>query len=278
MKKTILGVVIAVAAVLSVIILLIMGIRHIQSVSYRKQVVDAIRNHDLTTVESLVNQSEFTLDGSYVYWYESEGDALYHRTPLQFACYIGDVKVVKTLLEHGADVNYVYWRENPCSPLMEIARTKQPENRLKLVDLLLEYGANLDRKNYNGETVLDYLMYKPYELEKDVAVFLYLESKGADVSAENNERLLFRATISDNVAMLKFLVDEEGYDINALNVEGRTPLIEYCYASNSKNDRMKTINTLLELNADKSIKDDQGKTAYDYALEYGYEFAELLKP
>ena len=46
-----------------------------------------------------------------------------------------------------------------------------------------------------------------------------------------------------------------------------------------KNDQAEIIELLLELGADKSIKNNDGKTAYDLALEKGHrELAELLKP
>ena len=67
-------------------------------------------------------------------------------------------------------------------------------------------------------------------------------------------------------------------DINALSADGKTPLI--VYSVSKVNDRKADdLVFLLENGADKTIKDNDGKTAYDYAVSNGNtELAELLKP
>jgi ankyrin repeat protein len=55
---------------------------------------------------------------------------------------------------------------------------------------------------------------------------------------------------------------EAGADINATNIDGRTPLIFASYLSYNPEA---IITTLLQLGADPKIKDNTGKTAIDYA-------------
>jgi ankyrin repeat protein len=90
---------------------------------------------------------------------------------------------------------------------------------------------------------------------------------------------LQKACTWGNYDIIKFLV-ENGADCNLAwkGIESSsTPLMNaVCSGSERKMDIVKI---LIEHGADKSIKDEGGKTAYDYAIENGYdELAELLKP
>ena len=82
------------------------------------------------------------------------------------------------------------------------------------------------------------------------------------------------------------LLLESGADCNAAfkgEEESKSPLIRVACAAErdeeEKREKMMSIELLLKYGADKSYKDQNGKTAYDYALERGHtEAAELLKP
>ena len=81
---------------------------------------------------------------------------------------------------------------------------------------------------------------------------------------------------NDDVELVKYLVSEYQCNINGTKWdEGQTALIRAVI----KNDR-RIIDYLLNNNADKSIKDYSGKTAYDYAVENAFpqEYLDLLKP
>lgn len=70
------------------------------------------------------------------------------------------------------------------------------------------------------------------------------------------------------------LINNYQLSIDKINENGQTPLM-----MGAKNNAMDTVKLLLEHGADKSIKDNNGKTAYDLAVENGnMDIAELLKP
>ena len=72
----------------------------------------------------------------------------------------------------------------------------------------------------------------------------------------------------------QYLINRRSFDINAVNADGDTPLIYFVrFASNRK---IETLQFLIQSGADLRIKNNEGKSAYDYALERHPEFAELL--
>lgn len=77
----------------------------------------------------------------------------YGLTLLTYACKLSNAKLARILLEHGIHVNGC---QSPCDtykvyPIMEAIAN----NNIELVQLLLEYHADLDIKDSNGSTPLD---------------------------------------------------------------------------------------------------------------------------
>jgi len=71
------------------------------------------------------------------------------NTPLGMAICKGDIATVKKLLEYGASVNE---KSNGMTPLMLAARY----NRVDIVNLLVEKGADVKVKDEKGITALKY--------------------------------------------------------------------------------------------------------------------------
>lgn len=78
-----------------------------------------------------------------------------------------------------------------------------------------------------------------------------------------NAQLIIAARMRKNKPFFVDLI-KKGADINAINKEGRTALINAAIAKDYQ-----TTKILLELNASTTIKDVYGKTALDYAYENG---------
>lgn len=73
----------------------------------------------------------------------------YEVTPLCNAIVKGDIVTVKKFIEYGADVNE---SANGTTPLMLAARY----NKVEILKLLLEKGANTNAKDERGYTALQY--------------------------------------------------------------------------------------------------------------------------
>jgi ankyrin repeat protein len=73
----------------------------------------------------------------------------YEVTPLCNAIFKGDIATVKKFIEYGADVNETF---NGMTPLMIAARY----NKVEILKLLLEKGANTNTKDKKGFTALQY--------------------------------------------------------------------------------------------------------------------------
>ena len=81
-----------------------------------------------------------------------------------------------------------------------------------------------------------------------------------------------------NNEMIKLLIDN-GADVNLVykGIEGSKPPLTLSIFSQSET-RLENVKLLVESGADKTIQDNAGKTAYDYAVENGFsDLAELLK-
>ena len=140
------------------------------------------------------------------------------RTPLQEACYLENPYYVEKLLENGADPNYPKLGKEdtdllplPLATGYSIVNLNHTQNAVKIVEMLLEYGADPNVILRRGRTCL--------------------------------------------------------IDIVALNPKYYN---EYHY---------EIVKLLVEYGTDISIKDQDGFTAYDYAVKYNRtELYDLLKP
>jgi uncharacterized protein len=92
-----------------------------------------------------------------------------------------------------------------------------------------------------------------------------------DKDASGNTALI-GVSFKGNESIARLLI-EKGADINAINCNGITPLI-FSTMYNKEN----IVKLLLEKRVDVTIKDNAGKTAYDYALEKKFDkLQELFK-
>ena len=140
------------------------------------------------------------------------------NTPLQKACYLENPYYVDKLLENGADPNYPKLKKEatdllplPLATGYSIVNLNHTQNAVKIVEMLLEYGADPNVILPRGRTCL-----------------------------------------IDVVALEPKYYNEYHYEI---------------------------VKLLVEYGTDISIKDQDGFTAYDYAVKYNRtELYDLLKP
>ncbi|XP_065838981.1 death-associated protein kinase 1-like isoform X2 [Oscarella lobularis] len=163
-------------------------------------------------------------------------------TPLHRACDNGSIFGVKSLVEHKADINSV----NKVGITSFMLACRSHINPLAKVRYLCEKGANCQAKDYEGKTALFYATW-PSKCEDEVK----------DV--------------------LRYLVIEKGIDINSVDKEGRTPLLEAC---DTFDFSFLVIRQLIELGADVSVRNKNKQNALHifakYSLSVGASVIDLL--
>ncbi len=110
--------------------------------------------------------------------------------------------------------------------------------------------------------------------ENDVDTILKLVTEGIDVNEEDVEgsTALHWAVYNGNIDAANLLL-EHGADPNTVDMYEGTPLMSTVF-----NEDIEMAVLLLRYGADATFMDSEGYTAFDYALEYGYEdFIELLQ-
>lgn len=196
------------------------------------------------------------------------------ETALTAAVDNSDPKIVNLLIEK-ADINM---RDEAGNSPVHLALKK---DRQEIFDALLEKNAdvNVPGKSERGkdQTVLYAAVFK-----NDEALVKKLLDKGANPNLADSDGSypLSEAVLGPNIntELVKALL-VKGANPNAQESNKATPLIYI--ASNSQataQARQEVVKMLLEKGADKSIKDEKGNTALDWAKKNGHkEVVELLK-
>ncbi|ORX41400.1 ankyrin [Piromyces finnis] len=139
-------------------------------------------------------------------------------------------------------------------------------NNEEIVKMLFDYGANVNFRNNIGETALLYLC--KCNLSLDIIKLLIDKYKAKIYDVDNYGNTLlhkFCKRRSDNdVKLFNFLI-EKGLDINKVNNEGNTPLIELCRYTT----KYFYIPLLLENGAEINIRNNKGETALLVTCKYG---------
>lgn len=201
-------------------------------------------------------------------------------------------EITKLLIKNGADINAVDKVEwSNCSKNDDV------------IDQLIQLGAN---KELRDKTGWSHLMYSAkwwiaatvYDIEKEI-------SKGANVKALNNREYLFiydsiglntkevitklislgvdiNAKLCAGTTLLVWfctdkkmlnLLLKNNPDVNKADDFGNTPLIALCYNAvfllQNSEDAFEIVKTLINHGADVNLKNNDNKTALDYAAEAG---------
>ncbi|OUM62871.1 hypothetical protein PIROE2DRAFT_61613 [Piromyces sp. E2] len=120
------------------------------------------------------------------------------------------IEIMKYLLELGVDINYEKNEEGiRRSPLTCAVGINDYENGIKLIKLLIEKGADIDKSYGNEETFLIESVY-----DKNIPLINYLIERGVDVNChEEGISPLSAAIEKEDVSVVKLLI-EKGANIN----------------------------------------------------------------
>ena len=166
------------------------------------------------------------------------------RSAVAHAIEAGHPDIACRLLDAGAGGDLI-------GPLVDAAFRGQD----KVVDRLLAAGAPIDGINGGGNTALVGAAWGGRD-----AVLVGLLDRGADLASSGARALEFAAN-AGHAAIVRLLV-ERGVPPDGRNAYGWTPLMTAAWQGHDA-----VVSCLLALGADRSVKDDAGKTAIDWARE-----------
>ena len=175
-----------------------------------------------------------------------------------YSTYRGRNEIAKLLIDKGATLN-----------VFEAAATGSQD---KLEQLLQKDPSLRNAWSYDGWTPLHLAVFFGR-----INIAHFLLSKGVDINvpSRTNEHVtpLHSALANPNNAAIAQVLIERGADVNVIQGLGYTPLH---YAATYGAEGI--VRALLQRSADVTVKNNEGKTAYDIAREKGHAtVAELLK-
>jgi ankyrin repeat protein len=157
--------------------------------------------------------------------------------------------VVELLLEYGANVNV---QDNDKKTPLHIACCK---NDFKIAELLLEHGANVNvQSKKGGNTPLHYACRRG-----NVETVKLLLEYGADVNVQNKDEVtpLHIVCKRNNIEIVELLLKEDA-NINVQEEYGDTPLCKACRKGN-----VEIVELLLKYGVDK----EDGKRSWEIAFK-----------
>jgi len=259
------------SVVLGVLIVCVLGRLVLRNYIDAKKLVEVIKNEDLYATEEIINKNPECINTYPSITSKGWHSAMNWRVcyPLNEACVTGNIDLIELLIKNGADVNC----NDGLTPL-SITYNSKVDNWYEISQLLLQNGASLDyTTEYSGEksSVLQDIVqvrsgaalpgYKPESEEEVIKAFNYA-IENINHNNVNWMRVLQHSVSNDRIEIVKLLLEQEYCTVNDTSV-GITALM---FAARDSTPEM--VKLLLDYGADKSIKSTDGKTAYDYAVQF----------
>lgn len=198
-------------------------------------------------------------------------NALNRGYPLYYAIYKkADISVIESLLAKGADPNKKYYSYSE-TPLHCLCRNPQ-KDRYEKVKLLIEYGADINDGYIHIPASWEEMTEDSKEQTFRTIVFLW--ENGVDewraVGTKYERSILHIIAESFESDYLEKMYKNQKRPMNELldskDANGETALFRAIRAEKFDNYAF-----LVEEGADTTIQNNEGKTAYDIAVELGYE-------
>lgn len=252
--------------------------------SSTKKLIKAIDNKDYETIESISKKRNFNINRRpYFIKFFATATEQWNLPPLHYACVRDDLKAVEILIKYGADVNLTI---DDYSPILYCVRGSDASNYDKIIDVLINNGANVSYKTKNNLSVLDFLLsggsdYNETYVNSQFEVFkkiIEIDNTLAYKELLRKESIgsgnyLYRAVYFNNDKIVDYLINKLNFNVDEINLNNETSLMIA-----AKENNIETVKCLLNNNASVTLKNNDQKTALDLARDNGnFEIVELLE-
>ena len=252
--------------------------------SSTKKLIKAIDNKDYETIESISKKRNFSINRRpYFIKFFATATEQWNLPPLHYACVRDDLKAVEILIKYGADVNLTI---DDYSPILYCVRGSDASNYDKIIDVLINNGANVSYKTKNNLSVLDFLLsggsdYNEAYVNSQFEVFkkiIEIDNTLAYKELLRKESIgsgnyLHRAVYFNNDKIVDYLVNKLNFNVDEINLNNETSLMIA-----AKENNIETVKCLFNNNASVTLKNNDQKTALDLARDNGnFEIVELLE-
>ena len=252
--------------------------------SSTKKLIKAIDNKDYETIESISKKRNFNINRRpYFIKFFATATEQWNLPPLHYACVRDDLKAVEILIKYGADVNLTI---DDYYPILYCVRGSDASNYDKIIDVLIDNGANVSYKTKNNLSVLDFLLsggsdYSETYVNSQFEVFkkiIEIDNTLAYKELLRKESIgsgnyLHRAVYFNNDKIVDYLINKLNFNVDEINLNNETSLMIA-----SKENNIETVKCLLNNNANVTLKNNDQKTALDLARDNGnFEIVELLE-
>lgn len=252
--------------------------------SSTKKLIKTIDNKDYETIESISKKRNFNINRRpYFIKFFATATEQWNLPPLHYACVRDDLKAVEILIKYGADVNLTI---DDYSPILYCVRGSDASNYDKIIDVLINNGANVSYKTKNNLSVLDFLLsggsdYNETYVNSQFKVFkkiIEIDNTLAYKELLRKESIgsgnyLHRAVYFNNDKIVDYLINKLKFNVDEINLNNETSLMIA-----AKENNIETVKCLLDNNASVTLKNNDQKTALDLARDNGnFEIVELLE-
>lgn len=185
-----------------------------------KKMYDAIKQNDLDTIESLIKKG-----------YDVNNQNFYCNTPLISALYPQKYEIVELFLKNGADPNLCSYDKFSNFPDTFPLSLASDRCDFRIIKLLVEYGADVNIQNIAcGDTPLQHVVIRG--LIRPIKYLISKGARINGAGNEARTALMETAFCSQNTEKIIKILVEHGAGINYRDTDGNTALMYACQTCN----------------------------------------------